>query len=164
MHVVGHSDGGEVGLLIAALHPGVARSVVAWGATGAIDETHRGAATFFHNVVDDKSEESAAYRDYLINAYGGKNARIMTQSFARVISAAIEDGGDISLSRAHQIRCPVLLIAGEHDAFASRALIEAYASRVSVAKTVEIAGGGHDVHATHTLLFEQTVLNWLRWH
>lgn len=163
-HIVGHSDGGEVGLLIAALHPGVARSVVAWGATGALDETHRGAVGYFHNIVDDISEESAAYRDHLISAYGEQNARLMTQSFAAVIGAAIEDGGDISRSRAHQIQCPVLLVAGEHDVFAPRALIDAYARRVPRAETVEIGGGGHDVHATHAQLFEQTVLDWLRVH
>lgn len=163
-HIVGHSDGGEVGLLIGALHPEIARSVVAWGATGAIDETHRGAVAYFHNIIDDTSEESATYRDHLISAYGEQNAQLMTQSFAEVIRAAIEDGGDISRSRAHKIRCPVLLVAGEHDVFASRALIEAYASRVPQAKTVEIAGAGHDVHDTHAQLFEQTVVDWLRSH
>lgn len=164
VHIVGHSDGGEVGLLIAALHTGVAKSVVAWGATGAVDETHRGVASFFYNVIDDKSAESAGYRDYLINAYGEENARAMTQSFGQVIRAVIDDGGDISLSKADQIRCPVLLITGEHDVIAPKALIDAYASRVSMAETVEVADGGHDIHVTHTLIFEQMVLNWLESH
>ena len=163
-HIVGHSDGGEVGLLIAALHNGVARSLVAWGATGAVDETHRGVASFFYNVIDDKSEESAEYRRYLINAYGEESARAMTQSLSRVIMAAIDDGGDLSRSKADQIRCPVLLVTGEHDVFAPKALIDAYASRVSKAETVEVAGGGHDIHVTHSLIFEQKVLNWLKSH
>ena len=90
-----------------------------------------------------------------------ENARAMTQSFAQVIRAVIDDGGDISRNKADQIRCPVLLITGEHDVFAPRALIDAYASRVSVAETVEVAGGGHDIHVTHALIFEQKVLNWL---
>jgi pimeloyl-ACP methyl ester carboxylesterase len=48
---------------------------------------------------------------------------------------------------------------GEHDVFAPRAVIDAYASRVSVAQTVEVAGGGHDIHVTHTLIFERKVLS-----
>lgn len=57
---------------------------MAWGAAGAVDETHRDVASFFYNVIDDKSKESAEYRAYLINAYGEENARTMTQSFAQV--------------------------------------------------------------------------------
>jgi hypothetical protein len=56
--------------LIPALHTAVAKSVVAWGATGAIDESHRDVTSFFYNTTDDKSEESAENRGYLINAYG----------------------------------------------------------------------------------------------
>jgi valacyclovir hydrolase len=164
VHLVGHSDGGEIGLLIAALYPGIASSVIAWGATGFADETHRGAVAFFHNVLDDTSEQSEGYRTYLIDAYGEANARAMTQGFARAITAIIDGGGDISRSRAGQIRCPVLLMAGEHDVFASKALIDAYASRVPVAETVVIAGGGHDIHATHREAFEQKVLGWLASH
>jgi len=164
VHIVGHSDGGEIGLLIAALHPNLARSVTAWGATGAVDESHRGAATFFNNIVDEKSGENAAYREYLIHAYGEENARKMTQSFARFVTAAIDDGGDISLSKADQIRCPVLLLTGEHDVFAPKVMVDAYASRVSLAETIEVAGGGHDIHVTHTPIFEQEVLDWLESH
>lgn len=76
----------------------------------------------------------------------------------------IDNGGDISRNKADQIRCPVLLITGEHDVFAPKALIDAYASRVSVAETVEVAGGGHDLHVTHTLIFERKVLDWLESH
>lgn len=163
-HIVGHSDGGEVALLIAALHPGAARSVVAWGAGGSVDETHRGVLSFFHDVVDEKSEQNESYRNYLVNAYGVENARLMTQSFARAIGAIIDDGGDISRSRADQIRCPVLLVTGEHDVFAPKALIDTYAGSVPGAETVEIAGGGHDIHVTHGEQLEQKVLGWLRSH
>lgn len=164
VHFVGHSDGGEVALLIAALHPGTARSVVAWGAGGSLDETHRGVVSFFHDVIDDKSEQNEGYRSYLINAYGEENARLMTQSVARAIGAIIDDGGDISRSRVGQIRCPVLLVTGEHDVFAPKALIDAYAASVSAAETVEIAGGGHDIHAIHAEQFEQKVFSWLLTH
>jgi valacyclovir hydrolase len=99
-NIVGHSDGGEVALLLAALHKDVARSVVVWGAAGVANETHRNAVSFFRDVVDDMSEDSAEYRDYLIKAYGEQNARSMTQSFARAMTAIIEDNGDISRSRA----------------------------------------------------------------
>ncbi len=40
-HLMGFSDGGEISLLMAALQPGVARSVVTWGAAGALDDPRR---------------------------------------------------------------------------------------------------------------------------
>ncbi len=37
-HLMGFSDGGEISLLMAALMPGVARSVVTWGAAGVLND------------------------------------------------------------------------------------------------------------------------------
>ena len=40
-HLMGFSDGGDISLLMAALTPGVARSVVSWGAAGVLNDPER---------------------------------------------------------------------------------------------------------------------------
>lgn len=162
VHLVGHSDGGEVALLIAALHADLARSVVVWGAAGHLNDSHRGIVEFFNAIIDNPTSESAPYRAQLIAAYGEEGARLTTKSFAGAIASIIAKGGDISLSKAHQIRCSTLLITGEDDAFAPPALVEAYAKRVPTAETEVAKGAGHDVHETHAGWFERRVFDWLK--
>jgi valacyclovir hydrolase len=163
-HFVGHSDGGEVVLLIAALFPDMVRSVFTWGATGAVDESHRGVVAWFANAVDDLSPETADFRAHLIEGYGEDNARAMMQSFARAVTSIIDAGGDISRSKAHQIVSPALLIAGEHDALASKALVDKVAERVPKAEVVELKGAGHLLHDTHAEWFERKLTEWLAAH
>src|SRR4029079_3720986 len=50
-HLMGFSDGGELALLMAALNPAIARSVVAWGAAGSVNDPNGFLRQAFGNVV-----------------------------------------------------------------------------------------------------------------
>lgn len=162
--LVGYSDGGEVALLMAALAPAIARSVVTWGAAGAITEGHRPLLEMFSNVVDNPIEELEGFSNYLKATYGKANARTMTQNYAVAVGAVIDNGGDISLSRAGGITCPVLLIVGEHDFFALPALVSQLAARIQDVEALEVAGVGHDVHEERPEWLVQTIVDWLEKH
>src|SRR5687768_11231902 len=54
-HLVGFSDGGEVALLMAALAPSRALSVVAWGAAGQVVEPAEGFGPLM-NLLDEPSQ------------------------------------------------------------------------------------------------------------
>lgn len=163
VHLLGHSDGGEVALLIAALYPDIARSALVWGAAGAVTNSQRNTIMTFGNVIDEAPPDWADYRAYLIKAYGEDNARAMTRSFATAVLSIIDDGGDISLSMASQITSPVLLVVGEHD-MVPKSMIDDYAKQVQLAETIEVKDAGHDLHNTHAEWFMQKVLTWLAAH
>jgi valacyclovir hydrolase len=163
-HLVGFSDGGEVALLMASQAPEVARSVLTWGAAGFVSDPSGQLREVFHNVVDRPTPPWKQYSEYLVATYGAANARAMTQSFAKAISAIIEAGGDISRSKVGAIACPVLLITGEHDMFVSKALIDELAVCIRIAETIEVKRAGHDVHNAQPQWFVQTVLDWLTKH
>lgn len=169
-HLMGFSDGGELSLLMAALTPDIARSVVAWGAAGVLsDPTGELKDVMYnamYNVVDHPVPFMQGFREYLIAAYGEANARAMTQSVATAIVAIVETrGGDISLSKAGNIICPVLFITGEHDFFVPPALVVQVAARIPSAKVLEVEGAGHDpLHNTRADWFAQTILDWLKKH
>ena len=164
VHLVGYSDGGEVALLMAAQTPEVARSVFTWGAAGFVSDPSGHLREGFQNVVDHPTPPWKQYSEYLVATYGEANARAMTQSFVKAISAIIEAGGDISRSKVGAITCPVLLIAGEHDVFVSKALIDELATRLHAVETIEAEGVGHDVHNARPQWFVHTVLDWLTRH
>ena len=163
-HVIGHSDGGESALWMAALQPERIRSVVAWGAMGYIDKSLLSLLAVFESVVDEPIEPLKEYADLLKATYGRENARAMIKSFAEATRAIIEDGGDLARSRAGSISCPVLLISGEHDPFAPPPLIPGFTSAVRNVEVIEVPGAGHDVHRTHADWMAETILAWLAAH
>jgi valacyclovir hydrolase len=164
-HLIGFSDGGEVALLMAAQIPGVARSLVTWGAAGKLNDPSGQLRETFYNIVDNPIPPLQDFSAHLIATYGKELARATTQNAAAAMTEIIETrGGDLSLSKAGSIPCPVLLITGEHDPFAPPALLAELAARIPSARIVEVKDAGHDVHNTHPEWFVQTILDWLKQH
>jgi pimeloyl-ACP methyl ester carboxylesterase len=164
-HVLGYSDGGETALMMATLFPNAARSLSIWGAAGAIDDPTGQLRQVFYNVVDDPIPPMKDFSQYLIATYGKDIARATTQSAVTAYTEMIESrGGDISRSKAHNITCPVLLIAGEHDPFASPALVAQLAARIRNVRVVEAKSMGHTDYYTQAGWLAQTILDWLKQH
>src|SRR5215467_4269036 len=100
-HLMGFSDGGDISLLMAALTPAVARSVVTWGVAGVLEDPSGEQREAMYNVVDHPIPPLQEFRDFLVATYGEANARAMTQSIVGAISDIIEKhGGELSRSRA----------------------------------------------------------------
>lgn len=162
-HLVGFSDGGEEALLMAALRPRCALSVVTWGAAGQIvaaDEE----LTALADVVDHPSEELLPLAAYLAQAYGADAARIMTGTWAAAMRGIAGACGDISRSRAADIACPALLITGTYDAHCPPDLVREMADAIPRGRFVEAAGAGHAVHQWDSQWLAGAVLNWLSKH
>ena len=163
-HLIGFSDGGMTALLMAALTPGVARSVVTWGAAGTISDPGGHLVEAMYNIVDHPIPPLQGLRDYLVSTYGEANARAMTQSMATAKTNIIAAGGDVSLSKAGNITSPVLLIAGDHDIFAPPALASELADRARTAEVLVAEGAEHNVYADRPEWLTQTILDWLGKH
>ena len=163
-HLMGFSDGGEISLLMAALQPGVARSVVTWGAAGVLNDPDGRLGEAMYNVVDHPIPPLQQFRDFLIATYGEANARAMTQSLVGALRAIIKDGGDLSFAKAGTITCPVLLIVGEHDFFAPPALASKLAARIRTAEALVAEGAEHNVYGDRPEWLTQTILDWLGKH
>ena len=164
VHLIGFSDGGEDSLLMAALTPGVARSVVTWGAAGTLSDPDGHLREAMYNVIDNPVPPLQQFREYLIATYGEANARAMTRSEVAALSDIIEAGGEVSLSKAGNITCPVLLIRGEHDFFVPLALLSQLAARIRTAEVLEAEGAEHGVHNDRPEWLAQTILDWLGKH
>lgn len=163
-HLMGFSDGGEISLLMAVQTLGAARSIVTWGAVGTLSDPDGYLRAAMYNLVDHPIPPMQGFRDYLIGAYGESNARAMTQSAAGAFSEIIESGGDISLSKAGNITCPVFLMTGEHDFLATPVLLSHLGARIRTAEVLVVEGAGHDVHNARPDWLAETVLDWLKKH
>ncbi|HEX2620144.1 MAG TPA: alpha/beta hydrolase [Phototrophicaceae bacterium] len=163
-HILGFSDGGEVALLIASLTPNIVRSVLTWGSAGKISDPDRQLLEALYNVIDNPIPPLRPFNEYLIATYGETNARATTQSAANAMRAIVDAGGDISVSKANTITCPVLLITGEHDFFAPPSLVSDLATHIKLSEMFMVVGAGHDVHHSHSAWLAQTTLDWLKQH
>jgi pimeloyl-ACP methyl ester carboxylesterase len=114
-----------------------------------------------YNLVDNPIPPLQQFSEYLIATYGEANARAMTRSEVGALTALIEAGGDVSLSQASNITCPVLLIVGEHDVFIPLALASQLAARIGTAEVLEAKGAGHAVHREKPHWLAQTIVDWL---
>ncbi|NUR69210.1 MAG: alpha/beta hydrolase [Hamadaea sp.] len=161
-HFVGFSDGGEEALLMAALQPARALSVLTWGAAGHIESSPE-ALHGLANLLTDPPDGLKPLAAYLAEQYGVDQARIMARSWAEAMSAVIDAGGDVSRSRAADITCPALLIAGTYDPFCPPALVRAMADDLPRGAYRE-AGGGHDIHLSHGRWLAATITDWLSEH
>lgn len=163
-HLVGFSDGGEVALLMAALEPRRALSVVTWGAAGQVIAPAAGQLDGIEGLIDDPIEPLADLAAYLVEAYGVDNARAMAKSWGAALRAIIDAGGDVSLSRAAEIRCAALLLTGTDDPVCPPSLVAAMADAIPRGTFREVPGAAHDVHRSHGSWLASTIAEWLGNH
>jgi pimeloyl-ACP methyl ester carboxylesterase len=107
VHIVGFSDGGEMALLMPIQRPDLCRSVIAWGAVGAFDtalcdHVRRGLPPTW--ITD-------AHRA----KHPGQDVDQWPYQWADAFCAIVAAGGAVSLSRAAEIKCPLLLMLGDQD-------------------------------------------------
>ncbi|MEV6284813.1 alpha/beta hydrolase [Kribbella sp. NPDC051770] len=164
-HLVGFSDGGEVALLMAALDPARALSVVTWGAAGRIVEPVNGPSfDELERLIDDPVPALLPLAAYLAEAYGVQDARAMARSWAAALRGIAAQGGDVARAHAANIRCPALLIAGSEDVFCPPALVQEMADAMPAARFEEFDGAGHDLHRSAAGRFLRTLNDWLSAH
>jgi valacyclovir hydrolase len=88
----------------------------------------------------------------------------MTEGWAAAMAALIARGGDISLSRAGAIRCPVLVFNGEGDTANPPAAAHRLAATIPQGAALIATGAGHAVHDDQPGWFYATVPTWLARH
>ena len=160
-HLLGFSDGGESALLMGVHDKGAIRSIVVWGAAGSLDPGASHMLDAIYSLVDSPPDFWRDWHDQLVRHYGEATARSTTQSWATAARAIVDAGGHISLTRVQEIKCPVLVIAGENDPFAPEHFVSDLVSRIPNAELIVVPETGHGVHLQRRDWFNDTVLSWL---
>ena len=161
VHLGGFSDGAEVALWIAILDPQRIRSLLAWGVAGALEAAALPEIAAIGRLVDAPPAAWRAWCAALCRTYGREGAHLLTTRWAATLQAIIAAGGEISLARAGEIRCPTLLINGADDSMNPPALAQRLAARIPGANLVIVPDTGHAVHEERPAWFEATARAWL---
>jgi valacyclovir hydrolase len=147
-HVVGYSDGGEIALALAGLYPERCLSVAVWGAVGYFGPDMRPVAQRSYPPTWLSKED--------MDFHGIPNADAFALSWIRAVKHMIDSGGDVSLSLAPNITCPVLLMLGVRDTLNPEAYGRAFIDKVRDGRLV-MFDSGHAVHEEQWERFKEVV-------
>ncbi|HRE48377.1 MAG TPA: alpha/beta hydrolase [Aggregatilineales bacterium] len=154
-HVMGFSDGGEIALLIGITRPERCRSVVAWGATGYY-------APDLGAWVRDAMPRLIPQASHRAR-HPGQTIDGWQAAWIEAFTAIVAAGGDLSLSHAEDITCPLLIMVGEHDRLNPAADVQRFAERAGErAQFVFFPTVGHAIHIESPQEFLKTVLTFLK--
>lgn len=152
-HLLGYSDGGEVALMMAGLQPQRVASVAVWGAVGYFGPAMRPFTQRMYPATWIKPDEIALH--------GIDNPDAFALGWIKAVKHYIDTGGDVSLSLAPNITCPVLLMLGDEDQLNPEAYGRHYINQTRAGQ-LRMFACGHAVHDERWPEFQQVVAAFLQ--
>jgi valacyclovir hydrolase len=152
-HLIGFSDGGEVVLIAAGQQPERVASCIAIGAVGNFGAELRPVfqRTYPGNWITEADKQEHGFTD----------AASFTRGWVRSTTRMIDAGGDISLSNASNITCPLIIMLGKEDTLNPERYGQRFVERVKHGRVVMFACG-HAVHDEQTEAFYNITLEHLQ--
>lgn len=152
-HLVGHSDGASIALLFAADYPQLVLSLTAEAPHTFVEpRTRSGVRKLFE-------EFSGELPDWL-ERQQGEAARAVLDGWAREWLSDTRAQWDVR-HRLAEICCPVLVIQGADDEFATLAQVEAIRRSVAGTETWIVPDCGHFPHVEYPEEFHEKVAEFL---
>ena len=148
-HLIGYSDGGEVVLVTAGKHPQRVVSCIAIGAVGNFGNELRPIFQRYYPgdwITDEEKRE-----------HGFNDAASFTRNWVRAMTNMIDAGGDISLSLAPNITCPLIIMLGRGDTLNPEKYGQHFVEKVKQGR-VEMFNCGHAVQDEQTERFYEVTL------
>lgn len=136
-HLIGYSDGGEVALIAAGAHPARVASCIAIGAIGSFGPELR---PIFQRMYPGDWITAEEKR-----IHGFSDAARFTGDWVRSMTRTIDAGGDVSLSLAPNITCPLIIMLGRADKLNPWEYGQRFVDKVATGR-LERFHCGHAVH------------------
>jgi valacyclovir hydrolase len=152
-HILGFSDGGESAMIAAALQPDRFKSVTTIGAVGHFGPELRPVVQRIYPGDWISDEELAMH--------GIPSREQFTLAWVTAMKHYIDSGGDVSLSMAHQITSPMLLMLGDQDTLNPESYGRRYIERTPNGR-IAMFHSGHAVHQEQWPEFQRVMSEFLK--
>lgn len=155
-HILGFSDGGETVLIMAGLQPERFHSVTAWGAVG-----------YFGAEMRPHAQRSAP-ATFLINdpelmaRHGITDPKAHVAGWIRAVVRMIDRGGDVSLSLAPHITCPLQILLGDKDSLNPQSYGQRFVDSTPNGRLMMFKDTDHGIHTERPEAFRKTVGEFLK--
>jgi len=153
VHLMGYSDGGEVALMAPGIQPERFLTAASWGAVGYFGPEVRPVVQGYWPPTWITEEEKSRH--------GITHIEPMILQWIQSMKMTIDSGGDVSLSLAHNIVCPLLLMLGDEDRLNPEAYGRKFIEKVPQGRLV-MFNCGHAVHELQWEAFQKVVGDFLK--
>jgi pimeloyl-ACP methyl ester carboxylesterase len=145
-HIIGWSDGGNIGLLAAIKRPDLIKSLVGIG----MNYTWDAGLSFDLNTVEASEEENANFTKMT-----GQDPKLLLE-IKRKAFKVWETEPKLKLSNLKKIKCPVLVLAGDDEPFNSKMTFEMYEA-IPNGRLAVIPGASHFVIHEKSKLMQEVI-------
>ena len=157
--IVGWSDGGITGLVMATLFPQNVKKLILWGAQAFIT----GKDIEFVEGFRDISKWPDTLRKPMEKMYGMEYLPVLMNKWCDTFKAIyVEREGEIVKSRLDKIRCPTLILHGDKDEIVDPVHPIHMEANIKGAKLHRFPDGTHTIHFQYKEEFIQLVQNFLK--
>ncbi|CAD5115809.1 DgyrCDS4751 [Dimorphilus gyrociliatus] len=157
-NLLGWSDGGITGLIVAGNHPEIVRKLVVWGSNAYVTAQD----IMAYEKVRDVNAWSEKMRKPYEDVYGEDYFRTEWSNWCDAISRYFtEFNGDICKDAIHKIECPTLVLHGMKDPMVPNEHPEYLKKEISDCETHYFPEGKHNIHMRYADEFNKVVNNFL---
>lgn len=156
--VLGWSDGGITGMVMAAEHKKRVEKLVVWGANAFIS-----AQDVQHIAnVSDVSKWSERMRRPMEETYGVDYFPVIWNEWCQAYKAVFDKNqGEICRKRLSQIQCPTLIVHGDKDAMLDAIHPDILKQEIPNARLERFSDGKHNLHFKYQKEFNQMIEKFL---
>ncbi|MDQ2808833.1 MAG: alpha/beta hydrolase [Chloroflexota bacterium] len=162
VRVLGFGDGAEAALLLALAAPDRIRAVIAVDVSGAFTPALLEVLPTLGNWAAPDSRDGLVMRAEAYRDYGSAGTVAIWAGWKAAVRAIVAAGGDISLSQAGRIACPVFILNGATDPLNPVAQSETLAAAIPQADLQLVPDMEQLMY--HTTLLTDLVTQWFATH
>ncbi|XP_026759759.2 valacyclovir hydrolase [Galleria mellonella] len=155
--VLGWSDGGIVGMILAAKYPESVEKLVIWGSNSFILPNE----IELYNNVKDISAWSKKMKEPMIELYGDRFASYWIEWVDGVIALFKAKDGNICSERLKDIKCPTLILYGEKDPMVDSVHASHLHTNIEGSRLHLYPDGKHNIHIKYAEDFNKRVQEFL---
>ncbi|KAG4067900.1 hypothetical protein HA402_010586 [Bradysia odoriphaga] len=157
--ILGWSDGGITGMVLAAKYPPVVEKLVIWGSNAYIIEKE----TKIYESIRDVSNWSPRMREPMEKMYGAENfARLWSDWVDIFLKLYREDNGEICSRSLHKILCPTFILHGLKDPMIAEEHTDHLRKNIAITEYFEFKDGKHNIHLRYADEFNKQVAAFLQ--
>ena len=146
VHIIGYSDGGNIGLLAAIKYPKLVKSLVGIG----MNYTYDADLSFDLSKVEASDEEISNFVKMT-----KQDPKLLLEIKAKAFKVWATEP-KLKLSQLKKIKCPVLVLAGDDEPFTSKMTFEMY-EVIPNGRLAVIPGSSHGVVHEKTKLMQEVI-------
>ena len=156
--VLGWSDGGIAGLILASLFPDSVISLVVWGANAYVSKEDIAC----YSTIRDLSKWSTKMLEPLEKEYGREGLHRLWNSWLDVLEEVHHSGGNICKEKLSGIKCPTLILHGVKDPIVPNFHPIYLAEHIHNSFVHNFPDGKHNIHLRYSKEFNLIVDNFVR--